>query len=175
MQSEFLIGVDGGGTHCRTRLTTPDGVVLAECKGGSANVYSDFPGALQTVHDLIDQTFWTANLPLAARQQTRAVWGLAGANVPSVARRLQQLPSLFASLSLLSDVDIACAGAHHGQPGAVLIIGTGSQGPPGTANASIAWVAGDFRSPIRVPERSLVSARCVRRYRRRRGLLPPRR
>lgn len=128
MQSEFLIGVDGGGTHCRTRLTTPDGVVLAECKGGSANVYSDFPGALQTVHDLIDQTFWTANLPLAARQQTRAVWGLAGANVPSVARRLQQLPSLFASLSLLSDVDIACAGAHHGQPGAVLIIGTGSQG-----------------------------------------------
>jgi glucosamine kinase len=128
MQSEFLIGVDGGGTHCRTRLTTPDGRILAECTGGSANVYSDFTGALDRVNTLIEQTFIAADLPLSARKNTHAVWGLAGANVPSVDQRLQQHPSSFARLSLFSDVDIACAGAHQGQPGAVLIAGTGSQG-----------------------------------------------
>jgi glucosamine kinase len=128
MQSEFLIGVDGGGTHCRTRLTTPDGTVLSECTGSAANVYSDYEGALKTVNELIDNTFHAARLSPSLRCQTHAVWGLAGANVPSTAKRLQQLPCSFASFSLLSDVDIACAGAHQGKPGAVLIVGTGSQG-----------------------------------------------
>ncbi|MGB9097465.1 BadF/BadG/BcrA/BcrD ATPase family protein [Erwinia sp.] len=128
MQSEFLIGVDGGGTHCRTRLTTPEGRILAECTGGAANVYSDFSGAIDRVNTLIDRTFFAANLPVSARSKTHAVWGLAGANVPSVGQRLQQQPSDFARLSLFSDVDIACAGAHQGKAGAVLIAGTGSQG-----------------------------------------------
>lgn len=128
MQSEFLIGVDGGGTHCRTRLMAVDGTLLAECKGGPANVYSDFDGALKTLNSLIENTFRSAGLPPAARQNTSAVLGLAGANVPSVSARLHLSPFPFARVRLLSDVEIACIGAHAGEPGAVLIIGTGSQG-----------------------------------------------
>ncbi|MGE9551941.1 BadF/BadG/BcrA/BcrD ATPase family protein [Erwinia amylovora] len=128
MQSEFLIGVDGGGTHCRTRLVAVDGTLLAECKGGPANVYSDFDGALKRLNSLIENTFLSAGLPPAARQNTSAVLGLAGANVPSVSARLRLSPFPFARVRLLSDVEIACIGAHAGEPGAVLIIGTGSQG-----------------------------------------------
>ncbi|KAB8306308.1 N-acetylglucosamine kinase [Erwinia endophytica] len=128
MQSEFLLGIDGGGTHCRTRLTAVDGTVLAECKGGAANVYSDFDGALKTLNLLIEKTFLTAGLPLSAQKRTVAVLGLAGANVPSASARLHLSRFPFARIQLLSDVDIACIGAHRAEPGAVLIIGTGSQG-----------------------------------------------
>ena len=37
----FLIGVDGGGTGCRAAVATPDGRILAEGKGGRANVSTD--------------------------------------------------------------------------------------------------------------------------------------
>lgn len=137
MQSEFLIGVDGGGTHCRARLTTSAGTVLAECKSGAANICSDFDSALQTLHSLFEQILKLAGLTSAIWGRTSAVLGLAGANVPSVNARLHLFPFPFSRVMLLSDVDIACIGAHNGEPGAVLIIGTGSQG--------VIWDGKDFR------------------------------
>ncbi|WP_261641409.1 BadF/BadG/BcrA/BcrD ATPase family protein [Erwinia mallotivora] len=137
MQPEFLIGVDGGGTHCRARLAAADGTVLAECKSGAANVYSDFDTALLTLNALFEQTLRATGLTSAIWQKTRAVLGLAGANVPSVITRLHQIPFPFARVTLLSDVEIACIGAHGGEPGAVLIAGTGSQG--------VVWDGADFR------------------------------
>ncbi|MCX8959294.1 BadF/BadG/BcrA/BcrD ATPase family protein [Erwinia psidii] len=128
MQSEFLLGVDGGGTHCRARLATADGRVLAECKSGAANVYSDFDTALLTLNSLFRHILQLAGLTPAAWEKTSAVLGLAGANVPSVSARLHLVPFPFAHVTLLSDVEIACIGAHNGEPGAVLIVGTGSQG-----------------------------------------------
>ncbi|EOS92983.1 hypothetical protein LU631_24525 [Erwinia tracheiphila] len=128
MQAEFLPGIDGGGTHCRARPTSTGGSVLTECTQGPANVFSDFHTALLTLRSLFEQTVNVAGLTPAIWRKTSAVLGLAGANVLSVSARLHYVSFPFSQVTLLSDVEIACIGAHGGEPGAVLIVGTGSQG-----------------------------------------------
>jgi glucosamine kinase len=54
--------------------------------------------------------------------------GLAGANVPPLAEKLLSIRFPFASVALASDAVIACLGAFGGEDGAILIVGTGSQG-----------------------------------------------
>ena len=127
MQS-LMLGIDGGGTHCRGRLTDSAGRLLAEAKGGPANVWSQFDAAIVAIDQVIDDLFTQANLPAEARDRTVIVAGLAGANVASVQTRLASWQPRCQARYLFTDVEIACAGAHAGAPGAVFIIGTGSQG-----------------------------------------------
>jgi glucosamine kinase len=128
VQAQYLLGIDGGGTQCRARLTDRQGKILAEALGGPANVWSQFEGALRCVEQLIGQLFSQAGLPRQALAQTSLVVGLAGANVASVKARLADWQPECAALQVVSDVEIACVGAHGGKPGGVFIIGTGSQG-----------------------------------------------
>ncbi|WP_337011348.1 BadF/BadG/BcrA/BcrD ATPase family protein [Pantoea sp. AS142] len=128
MQPHYLLGIDGGGTQCRARLTNLQGRVLAEASGGPANVWSDYDAALICVGQLIDRVLSQAGLAPETLAQIALVAGLAGANVASVQARLASWQPACAALQVISDVEIACAGAHSGAPGAVFIIGTGSQG-----------------------------------------------
>lgn len=128
MHQPYLLGIDGGGTHCRARLTDFQGQLLAESHGGAANVFSDFDRATAVIRQLIDDVFTAASLSAAARQHSLIVAGLAGANVPSVARALATWQPPVTGFHCCTDVEIACLGAHQGAPGAVLILGTGSQG-----------------------------------------------
>jgi len=128
VQSHYLLGIDGGGTQCRARLTDSHGNVLAQAVGGPANVWSQFDAALNCVEQLIAAVLSQAGLASQALTQTSLVAGLAGANVASVKARLTQWQPACAACQVVSDVEIACAGAHAAAPGAVFIIGTGSQG-----------------------------------------------
>ncbi len=127
MQS-LMLGIDGGGTRCRGRLTDSEGRVLAEATGGPANVWSQFDAALQAIEAVINTLYSQAGLPEDARDSTTLVAGLAGANVASVRHRLERWQPRCQARHLFTDVEIACAGAHAGEPGAVFIIGTGRQG-----------------------------------------------
>lgn len=128
MHQHYLLGIDGGGTCCRARLTDFQGKVLAEGHGGSANVFSDFPRAVSVLSGLIDDVFALSGLDAQARARTTTVAGLAGANVASVASALSKWRSTHSGFYCRSDVEIACMGAHQGAAGAVFIMGTGSQG-----------------------------------------------
>ncbi|MTD25862.1 BadF/BadG/BcrA/BcrD ATPase family protein [Erwinia sorbitola] len=128
MHSDYLLGIDGGGTHCRARLTDRSGRILAEVTGGPANVWSHFTQAIDSVELLKGRAFDAAGLPSAAMNKTALVAGLAGANVASVKALLADWRPSCASLQVISDVEIACVGAHAGSAGAVMIVGTGSQG-----------------------------------------------
>lgn len=128
MRAEYLLGIDGGGTRCRARLIHWQGQLLAEAVGGPANVWSRFDEALATVSQLARQVFQLAGLPPQALEKTSLVAGLAGANVASVSARLASFQLPCQHIRMLTDVEIACMGAHAGEPGAVFIIGTGSQG-----------------------------------------------
>lgn len=128
MHSDYLLGIDGGGTHCRARLTDKHGRLLAELTGGAANVWSNYTQAIDSVEQLIVRVIAAAGLAPDALANTALVAGLAGANVASVATQLANWQPACASLQVISDVEIACAGAHAGNAGAVLIVGTGSQG-----------------------------------------------
>lgn len=125
MTSYYYLGLDGGGTRCRARLIDAQGTLLAQAEGGPANVFSAWDAAIGVLEALIAQV---ANEAQIAATQIHIVAGLAGANVPSVQRRLAGWHPACASLRVVTDVEIACAGAHGGAPGAVFIVGTGSQG-----------------------------------------------
>jgi len=127
LQPNFLVGIDGGGTHCRVRLIDGIGRLLAECHGGPANIFSDADGAITTALTLVEQAFQQAGLPPAAQASAWVGFGFAGANVQRARQRAERWPMPFAARRIASDVEIACLGAHGGQPGAVLIVGTGSQ------------------------------------------------
>lgn len=126
--TKYRIGIDGGGTHCRGRLVDSQGNLLAECSGGTGNVYSHYESALCEMENVITELFTLANLPINEYGDSTLVAGLAGANVPSVIQRLTEwrIPGL--RHKIVSDVETACFGAHQGEPGAIFICGTGSQG-----------------------------------------------
>lgn len=128
MHKHYLLGIDGGGTHCRARLTDYQGLLLAESHSSSANVFNDFSSATTVLNSLIETVFTLAGLDEQARASTIIVAGLAGANVASVSQALAEWRSPVSGFYGCSDVEIACMGAHQGTPGAVLIVGTGSQG-----------------------------------------------
>jgi glucosamine kinase len=137
----LLLGIDGGGTRCRARLVDRGGRLLAEAEGGPANIATDLDGASLSILDVAHAAASAAGLGDDALVRMRAGLGLAGGNVASVAEATLRRPFPFASVRVASDAEIACLGAHGGGDGAILIVGTGSQGVAMT-NGRTATVGG---------------------------------
>jgi glucosamine kinase len=123
----LLLGVDGGGTGCRARLTNVGGEVLGEGTGGPANIRfgikESFANVLQATQSCLDE----AGLTLADAE-IFACLALAGASEPThlAAARAYNLP--FAHTLLTTDAHAACVGAHGGRNGGIIVVGTGSVG-----------------------------------------------
>ncbi|MCB1518425.1 MAG: hypothetical protein KDJ19_12515 [Hyphomicrobiaceae bacterium] len=126
----YYIGVDGGGTRCRMRLTDENMETIAEdvidspsnlqVRNGSA--------AYGSILELTDSVFAKAGLGDDAKSSAHACFGMAGARLKSARQSFAERKFPFASVEVYDDIDIAQAGAHEGGDGAVLIIGTGSAG-----------------------------------------------
>jgi glucosamine kinase len=125
---QFRLGIDGGGTACRARLTDLQGKVLGEGEAGPANLGLGIDAAREAVIRAATQAFAQAGLNVSAFAAADAGLGLAGANVPRLAEAFRRLPLPFRAATVLSDADVACLGAHLGRDGGILILGTGSQG-----------------------------------------------
>ncbi|WP_081466296.1 BadF/BadG/BcrA/BcrD ATPase family protein [Ramlibacter tataouinensis] len=128
MQLEYRLGVDGGGTGCRVRLTDRSGNVLGEGYAGPANLALGLDSTLHSVLNAVTQALGAANLPSSALARTCAGLGLAAGNVAKLRQAFAQLSLPFGAAVIRSDAEVACLGAHNGQAGAILILGTGSQG-----------------------------------------------
>jgi len=124
----YLIGIDGGGTSCRARITDSLGNTLGEAKSGSANVFQNTQTAWDSTYHAITQAFEQASLSTSNIQSSVVVAGLAGSEVSRCANEYLRLAQGFAHFELLNDAQIACLGAHNGEDGAVFIIGTGAIG-----------------------------------------------
>ncbi|WP_320823822.1 BadF/BadG/BcrA/BcrD ATPase family protein [Reinekea sp.] len=124
-----LIAIDGGGTTCRARIADTQGRILGEARAGSANIFQDVELAWRSVHQAVTEAFAHAGLAAGCAQSSVLVAGLAGAEAPSAAADFLQLAAgSFADISLLSDAQIACLGAHAGEDGTIFIVGTGAIG-----------------------------------------------
>jgi len=128
MTHGLFLGVDGGGSGCRARLTDAAGRILGEGAGGAANLTLGVETAAASVRTAADAAFLSAGLPLSLQSDLRAGLGLAGANVPMLAVQARRAVWPFAAVTVASDAVAACLGAHGGGDGAILILGTGSQG-----------------------------------------------
>ncbi|ANC88069.1 BadF/BadG/BcrA/BcrD ATPase family protein [Sphingomonas sp. NIC1] len=124
--TRFFLGVDAGGSHCRSRLVDANGRVLAEAQAGPGNAGLGLIALHATLRDVTDRVVRQAGLDAADVAQTSAAMGVAGISRSGVRAALEGFAFPFASTVFESDAEIANLGAHGGADGAILIIGTGS-------------------------------------------------
>lgn len=128
MAHKLYLGIDGGGTRCRARICNNRGVTLGEGLAGSANTRLGLELVFDEIRSACEQALSAAGLDNAMIRQLHAGMGLAGLALASEHEKLRHYPHPFASMIAENDAYIACLGAHSGQDGAILILGTGSCG-----------------------------------------------
>jgi glucosamine kinase len=127
-QGKFFIGVDGGATRCRVRIRDEKGALVGSADGPAANVYIGRQAAIATLSSCLASALATAALGPSNYPQIRAVFGLAGVSTSAEADALIPHFPAFQSLAIVNDAVTACAGAHAGRDGGVVIAGTGMAG-----------------------------------------------
>jgi glucosamine kinase len=124
----LLLGVDGGGTRCRARLADANGTTLAEAVGGPANIRFGLEESLSAVYQAGAQCLEAASLPPQEQQRIIACLALAGASEPAHSAAAARQPHPYRDVLVITDAQAACVGAHGGQDGGIVIVGTGSIG-----------------------------------------------
>lgn len=122
----YFLGIDAGGSHCRSRLVDANGVILGTGESGPANTRIGIEKLHAVLRDVSAQAIGAAGLDQAQVGTIRAGMGIAGISRPGMREQLAALPFPFASTEFVTDAAIANLGAHDGAEGATLIIGTGS-------------------------------------------------
>lgn len=157
---KIFLGVDGGGTKCRMRLTDSGMNVLADWVGGPANLQIE-RGAVAdaTLREGIAAVFAKAGLPDANRANCTACFGLAGAHLPEARADFARRDFALARFTVTTDVETAWAGAHGLNDGGVLILGTGSAAYGRVGDAVVAaggwgFHVGDNGSGARLGQRA---------------------
>jgi glucosamine kinase len=123
----LFLGVDGGGTRCRARLADATGAILGEGIAGPANIRISLEESLRSVGDAAGQCLAQAGASFA--DLSVACLALAGASEPREAAAAQTaFAGLFPRVVVITDAHAACMGAHRGEDGGIVIVGTGSIG-----------------------------------------------
>jgi N-acetylglucosamine kinase-like BadF-type ATPase len=124
----YVIGIDGGGTKCLGVLADDEGREVAREKGGSANLqHGGVDKAAEVVKSVVDKLIEAEQIGIT--QVVSMVAGLAGAGRKDIREQAQQtLQENWSGIPLqvVTDADVALEGAFGGEPGIVLVAGTGS-------------------------------------------------
>jgi glucosamine kinase len=129
MPENIYIGIDGGATKCKARIEDAAGNLLGQAIGGPANIRLSVTDSWQSIYNSIEAILTPLNISLHDRNyHFHASLGLAGCEVQAAREIFLATPHPFTTLHLTSDAHVACLGAHGGQDGAIIIIGTGVVG-----------------------------------------------
>ena len=141
----LFLGVDGGGTRCRARLSDSTGDILGEGFAGPANVRISLEESVRSVLEAAAQCLAQAGASFSDRIAT--CLALAGASEPSEAAAAQAaFETRFAGVLVTTDAHAACVGAHRGEDGGVIIVGTGSIG--WAVRGGRSWRVGGWGFPV---------------------------
>jgi glucosamine kinase len=125
---EYLIGVDGGGTGTRVRIERPDGMELGRGSAGPSGLRNGAETAWVAILNAINDTFIDAGVAQPSKGSMAIGLGLAGVhNKQWTAAFVEKNPG-FGTIAVDTDAYCTLLGAHLGQPGAAIAIGTGSVG-----------------------------------------------
>lgn len=129
MQSEpLLLGVDGGGTKCRARLSAASGKTLAEAVAGPANIRFGLETSFAAIFQAGGECLQRAGLSNRDLPRVIACFALAGASEPTYRTLAERHRHPYGNAVVTTDAHAACLGAHAGRDGAIIIVGTGSIG-----------------------------------------------
>ena len=122
----YLLGIDAGGSHSRARLTRLDGTTIGEARAGPANARIGLENLHTVLMAVTRDTIAAAGLEPEIMPLIAAGMGIAGISRPGIRHQVAQLDFPFRAARLESDAVIANLGAHLGEDGATLVLGTGS-------------------------------------------------
>jgi glucosamine kinase len=119
--SNYIIGVDAGGSKTHAVLVDETGQVCGESFSGPANISKNIQTAYNSIITAIDELIINRNIDIF-----RIGVGVAGYSVIENRQKLEhQLMAKYSSVKLQSDCHIACLAAHGKHDGAIVICGTG--------------------------------------------------
>ncbi|WP_034292805.1 BadF/BadG/BcrA/BcrD ATPase family protein [Herbaspirillum sp. RV1423] len=125
---DYLIGIDGGGTKTLARVVRADGSLLAEATGPGSALRNGAPAAWDAIRTTMRDAFALAGVAMPPLTRLAAGMGVAGYNVAQWAEDFRRQAPTFGALRIVSDAVTTLLGAHQGQPGAVIAVGTGTIG-----------------------------------------------
>ncbi len=125
---KIIIGIDGGGTKTEAAAASEEGKILSTFEGGPSNVFKvDSESSATALRDVIDGCLQRAG---AGRTDVVSICaGLAGVDRPTIQKQITDVLSKIIpiqKISVVGDATTALVGATGGQPGMVVISGTGS-------------------------------------------------
>lgn len=125
----LYIGVDGGASKCIVRVEDESGRLLGRETRGPANIRLSVSQAWESIFSALKGILDPINISLGDKGYRWHVgMGLAGCELQTAYHAFLEQPHPFDSLIVASDAHTACLGAHGGQDGAIIIIGTGVVG-----------------------------------------------
>ncbi|WAC73673.1 ATPase [Roseateles sp. SL47] len=154
----FLVGVDGGGTGTRARLSDLKGRLLGQGWAGPSALGQGVAQAWRHIQQAVEQAAAQAAAqaaelgagpddaafkagPLRLEEMAMGL-GLSGAGVAAQAAEFKAQQPGYAHLELVNDGTTSVLGAHGGHPGAVIAAGTGTVGEALRADGNWVCVSG---------------------------------
>lgn len=141
-QYQYLIGVDGGGTGTRVVLADVAGAQLGRGSAGPSGLMHGIEPAWRAINSAVEQAFVDAGLGMPSYSQIALGCGLAGVNNKQWAAEFLAGNPGFAEVVAETDAGTTLLGAHQGDPGVVIALGTGSVGEVMQADGSRREVGG---------------------------------
>jgi glucosamine kinase len=139
---DYLIGVDGGGSGTRALIHSVHGELVGTGEAGPSALQQGIPQAWDHVLQAVRGGFAAAGLAVPAWQRCALAAGLSGvSHAPWRQAFLERDPG-FGLLEAETDSFTMLMGAHGGQPGAIVIAGTGSIAEALRADGTRATVGG---------------------------------
>ncbi|WP_027816034.1 BadF/BadG/BcrA/BcrD ATPase family protein [Paraburkholderia bannensis] len=141
----WLIGVDGGGTGTRVALGDAQGKELARAAAGPSGLGLGIERAWQSIEEGARAAFAQAGIAFDWSQCVLGC-GLAGVNNPDWLAAFRAAAPPVAGLAVESDAYTTLLGAHGGEAGVVVALGTGSIAAALDASGAC-HIAGGFGFP----------------------------
>jgi len=124
--TDYFVGVDAGGTHCRASLYDSAETVIGTGIAGAANVFSDFKKAMQQIDLAVDSAVRGSKHAIDKKSLIVGA-GCAGGQTAQAKKRLTLFNNMpYKQLFMTSDLHASCIAANGGGDCVVMITGTGS-------------------------------------------------
>lgn len=139
---DYLIGVDGGGSGTRVRIALPDGREVAHGQGAPSALSRGIAAAWLSIEDAIGAAFSSIGVARPTPGRLAIGLGLSGVHNACWAQEFANAAPAYQAFKLSHDGYTTLVGAHQGQPGIIIAIGTGSVGGALLADGSEREVGG---------------------------------
>lgn len=127
---KFLLGIDGGGSKTKFILTNSKKKIIDHTITGPSNISKSMTKAWESIQQGIEDLIKKNQIEIN-KSSIDIGLGLAGAENNQIKNNFLAMANTYIpyahKISLESDAHVACLGIHKGKPGAIMIVGTGTQ------------------------------------------------